>query len=306
MTVHDRPPVRSALFVPANRWPWIEKAPEYGADTLVLDLEDATPVAEKSAARDVVAAALPGLRQRGQGVWIRVNDLSTGLMADDLLACCRPGTDAIVVPKVEGPEAIREVDRLISYAEGANGVPLGTIGIVPLLETAGAIHGAYDIFRASSRLCYGGSIASSKGDVEHSVGFRWSSSFTETFVFRSSLLVAARAAGIENPMTGLITEVDPDLVRALCVESRGLGYDGMYVIHPTHVPIANEIFGPTEGEYGWAKDALAAYTSAADDGRGTLLDSNGRLLDIAHVKTARKLVVAYERVHGQTGAGLNG
>ena len=299
-----RPPVRSALFVPANRRPWIEKAPVYGADTLVLDLEDATPVAEKAAAREVVAAALPGLRERGQGVWIRVNDLSTGLMADDLLACCRPGAEAIVVPKVQGPEAIREIDRLISYAEGANGVPFGTIGIVPLLETVGAIHGAYDIFRASSRVCYGGSLTSSKGDVERSVGFRWSGGSTETFVFRSTLLVTARAAGIENPMTGLVTELDADLVRGLCVESRGLGYDGIYVIHPTHVPIANEIFGPTAEDHRWATEVLAAYALAADDGRGTLLDTNGRLIDIAHVKTAQKLAAAYERLHGDRKPGL--
>ena len=231
----DLRPVRSALFVPANREPWIEKSPAYGADVVVLDLEDATPPAEKQAAQAIVQRAIPVLRERGQGVWVRINEIDGPFVADDLEAIVWPGLEAVCLPKVTGPEAVRELDSMLTDAEGRHGVPSGAIRIVPLLETAPAILGAADVFRSSSRVAYGGGIVAPSGDVALAIGFRWSDTFEETLVLRSQVLIAARACGIENPITGLVTSVDPEPVRRFVEQSRALGYAGMFVIHPSHV-----------------------------------------------------------------------
>ncbi|MGI9659839.1 MAG: aldolase/citrate lyase family protein, partial [Gaiellaceae bacterium] len=112
-----RPVVRSALFVPANRASWIDKAPGYGADALVLDLEDATPPDEKETARGIVAERLAGLAEQGQAVWVRVNEPDSEDLLPDLAAVCRAGLGAVCVPKVASAEQIVEIDREISYNE---------------------------------------------------------------------------------------------------------------------------------------------------------------------------------------------
>lgn len=298
------PPVRSALFVPAIRRAWIEKAPSYGADTLVLDLEDATPPGDKAAARMIVRELLPALRKRGQGVWVRVNEFASGQLEDDLDAVCGQGLDAVCLPKVRGPGDIEQLDRLLAYREGRNGLPLGSIGIVPLLETAVAIAEPTPVFGASPRVRYAGAIAASGADVEFALGSRWTPTFLESLHFRSAALLAARARAIHNPMTGLVTELDVDLVRHFADHSRDIGYEGMFVIHPSHVPVVNDVFAPSEAEVAWSREVLEGYAGQLDGGRGALLDSQGRMIDIATLRVAERVAersrVFSERARSRT------
>jgi citrate lyase subunit beta / citryl-CoA lyase len=284
------PRIRSALFVPANREAWVAAAYRHGADAVVIDLEDATPPGMKAEARQAVLRALPGLRDRMQTVWVRINDLQGSDFSHDLETVCQPGVQAICVPKVMNTASLVELDRAISFWEGRRGLEFGTIGIIPLVETADAILSAREIFRASSRVRYAGGMATSKGDVERSVGFRWTDSFQETYVLRAHALLAARAADIDCPLTGIVTELDLPLVRTFAEQSRELGYAGMYVIHPSHVDVANEVFSPSSAELKWAEDILAAYSAHEQSGAGTFLDSAGRLVDLAHVRTAKRIV----------------
>ena len=102
-------PLRSLLYVPGHRGDLIEKAPRFGADALILDLEDAVPAAEKANARRTVAAAIPDLARQGITPIVRVNDLTTGLTADDVMSCAVAGLAAIRIPKVESAETVREL-----------------------------------------------------------------------------------------------------------------------------------------------------------------------------------------------------
>jgi citrate lyase subunit beta/citryl-CoA lyase len=287
-------PVRSALFVPANRERWIEKSPGYGADVVVLDLEDATPPAEKEPAQSIVRRALPRLLEREQGVWVRVNEIGGPFLADDLEAIVWPGLEAVCLPKVTGPEAVRALDSMLGEVEDRHGVPIGSIRIVPLLETAPAILGAAEVFRSSSRVAYGGGIVAPSGDVALAIGFRWSDTFEETLVLRSQVLIAARACAIENPITGLVTSVDAEPVRRFAEQSRALGYAGMFVIHPSHVAVANDAFRPSAEELDWCREILEGAERAAREGRGTFVDSQGRMIDAAMLRVARDLLARDE------------
>jgi citrate lyase subunit beta/citryl-CoA lyase len=290
----DRHPVRSALFVPANRQSWIEKSPGYGADAVVLDLEDATPEIEKPTARKIVRDLIPFLREHNQDVWIRVNEFGSHHLWTDVEAVCQPGVGAICLPKVTGADAIRELDRVITFMEGRHGIAFGTVGIVPLLETAAAIVDATNVFLASKRVCYGGGLAAAGGDVQRSIGFKWTDGFAETAVLRSQVLLAARAAGVENPVTGLITAVDTTAVSSFAQQSRALGYAGMFVIHPSHVPIANTEFTPSQEELDWANGVLAGYAVATDAGKGAFRDASGSMIDLAHVRTAERIIETHK------------
>jgi citrate lyase subunit beta/citryl-CoA lyase len=289
------PPVRSALFVPAIRRAWIEKAPGYSADALVLDLEDATPPGDKAEAREIVRELLPALRQQGQTVWVRVN--AGEQLAADIDAVGREGLGAICLPKVRGPRDIEELDRLLAYTEGRNGLNLGSIRIVPLLETAEAIHRPAPLFRASPRVAYAGGLAAPGADVEFAVGLRCTPSFVESLHLRSATLLAARACEIHNPLTGLVTDLDAELVARFADQSRDIGYEGMFVIHPTHVVIANEAFAPTDEEYAWSREVLDGFAGQLDGGRGAVLDSHGRMIDIAMLRVAERVAARY-RVFG--------
>lgn len=298
-------PIRSAMFVPANRQTWIEKAGAYGADALVLDLEDATPPEEKDNARRVLRETVTGLYEQGQTLWVRVNGLDTEHIRADIDAACRPGVSLVCVPKVSSPADVVAADRLISYAEGANGVPLGTIGIYPLLETAAGLFDAAAVFRASSRVRYGGAIAAPGADVEHAVGFRWSDSFLETLAFRSHVLLAARASGIFNPMTGLVTEIDEGATRRFAEQGRSIGYEGMFIIHPSQVAVTNEVFAPSADDFAWSEEVLELYADAAEHRKGTVLDSRGRLVDFAMLRTAKRVSERYRYFRACDGERVN-
>lgn len=286
-------PVRSALFVPANRRAWIEKVHEYGADAVVLDLEDATPPGHKAQAREIVRDMLGLLRRQRQDVWIRVNALDSEHLHDDLDAACREGADLICLPKVSGPGDIIELDRLIGYHEGRNGLPHGTLWIYPLLETARGIVDADAVFAASPRVRYGGAVTGANADVQFAVGYRWTETFTETLHLRSAVLLAARARGIENPVTGLVTALDVDLARRFAEQSRDLGYAGMFVIHPSHVAAANDVFAPTDAEHAWSREILDGYARDVDSDRGAVLDSHGRLVDYAMIRVAEQIAARH-------------
>jgi len=103
-------PSRSSLFVPGNRAAWIEKAAGYGADTLILDLEDSVPDQEKAAARPIVRARIRALAKKGQAASVRVNGFATGLTLDDLEGVVCPELASVTLPKVETPADMHELD----------------------------------------------------------------------------------------------------------------------------------------------------------------------------------------------------
>jgi citrate lyase subunit beta/citryl-CoA lyase len=138
-------PSRSALFVPGNRPAWIEKAVDYGADTLILDLEDSVPPQEKAAARATVKAGVKLLRAKGQACAVRVNAFATGLTLDDLEAVICPELERVLLPKVETPADLHQLDALLTHLERRMGIPDGQVETPLGCETAKAMRSVYEI-----------------------------------------------------------------------------------------------------------------------------------------------------------------
>jgi len=282
---------RSILFVPGNRPDWMDKAPKYGPDALILDLEDAVPIAEKAEARQTVRAGIERLRERRVPIVVRVNGVNTGLTGEDVEAIVTAGLVAVAVPKLERVEEVLKVDAWIELFERKAGLPLGTVEILALPETARGIMNAYQLATACPRVgnILGG-VGARSGDVTKAIGYKWTRSGLETLYLASHVLLAARAAGIEYPIGGGSLEVgDTELVRAQLQRAREIGYRGALLIHPSAVPIANEVFAPSKEEIEWNKGVLRAMAEAERAGRAAVT-YDGMMIDYAHVRNALDLL----------------
>jgi citrate lyase subunit beta/citryl-CoA lyase len=281
------PWLRSLLFVPASRPELFAKAAASDADAIVLDLEDAVPRDARPEARRHVKQYL----RSGAGashVLVRVNPSWSPDFLADLDACVRPGLLGIVVAKVDSPSNMTTAADALSLLEQRRKVRLGSVRIVPTLETAIGIRRSFDIACASPRVAYLGGITARDGDVQRALGFRWSASGLETLAMRSQLLLDARAAAVPNPVTGVWTDVsDLDGLRSFGQQSRDIGYEGMFVIHPSHVAVVNEVFSPDDAEQQRYARLLASYDEACRRGR-TAVAFEGRLIDSAMARTARE------------------
>lgn len=282
------PPLRSVLYVPGNRRDWIRKCARYGADGIVIDLEDAVQPEEREAARTIVSEEIGPLARQVRSVWVRVNSAPSEMRAD-LEAAVRPGLSVVQIAKTSRPEAVVAVDRLVGWLEGRNGVAFGTVAINPLLETANGVRDAFAIAMCSPRVEYVGSLISPEGDTARALRMRAMSDRigSESLHIRSKVALDARAAGIRYPLGGVVTDLRPDheTLRGFAEANRNMGYSGMLVIHPSHVPVVNEIFSPTAAELKRSLRILDDLKSSS--GRGAIRDrDNGGMIDLAMARFA--------------------
>jgi citrate lyase subunit beta/citryl-CoA lyase len=283
-------PLRSLLFVPGNKPTWMEKALNYGADALILDLEDSVPGPDKRSARTYVRGALERLQDHGPLLTVRLNALDTGLASDDLEAILCPGLAAIVAPKIDTPQDVAVLDTLLTQGERRAGMPEGQVEIFPTLETARGIYHAYHIARSSARVPTLCGTAGQGGDTARSLGYVWSKAGAETLYIRSKVLLEARAAGVAYPlMASWFNVTDLEGLRADAWLNRQLGYSGQIVVHPTHVPVVNEVFTPTPEDIAYYQGLLAAMENAERQGTAAVT-YQGAMVDIAMVKTAQQML----------------
>jgi citrate lyase subunit beta/citryl-CoA lyase len=284
-------PIRSAMFVPGNREERMLKAPKYGADALIFDLEDAVAFDQKAAARRSVRAAIEQLSGSGPALFVRINALDSGLADEDLEAVAVGGLYAVMVPKVSAPEEVREVDILLKFFEKRRGLEPGGILIDPLLETAQGLRQAYEVAAASARVAHMGAITGKDGDIARAVGFGWTDQGYEALYILSKVLLDVRAAGVPFPLGGRgWWEID-DLkgLRAEAQRAKQLGYTGMLLIHPSHIPIVNDVFSPTVAEIEHWKGLLAAVEQSEREGSSVAI-YQGAMVDTAHAKLARQML----------------
>ena len=282
---------RSILFVPGNRPEWMDKAPQYKSDALIIDLEDSVPIAEKARTRPLVREGIARLAARGVAVMVRVNGVETGLTGEDVEAIVQPGLVAIMVPKLESVQEVRKVDAWIELFERKAGMAVGTVKIVVLPETTRGVKDAYSMLTACARvgnICGASSVKS--GDYSKALGYQWTREGLEMLYSQQHTLLAARAAGVEYPIIGPPVEIrDKTLVVELLRRSRQQGYRGALLIHPSQVEPANAIFAPSLEEIEWNRGVLLAMAQAEAAGRAAVT-YDGMMIDYAHVRNALDLL----------------
>jgi len=276
---------RSMLFVPGHKPDWAPKALKAGPDAIVLDLEDSVPDGGKEAAREQVRQTIGALRAADQaiGIFVRVNGLATRLTGADLEAVVVPGLTGVFAPKISGPTDVLQLDALVDHFEIRNGVA-GLRYIIPV-ETVPAIHHCREIAAASARVGALIGPTAEHADIAREVGFEWTPGGLETLYLRSRVLLACREAGV-HPLTALWERVDDlDGLREFARQGRGLGFRGMIAIHPSHVPVINEVFGPSAADIEFYRGLAAAYEEAVRAGSGAAR-YRGLHIDKAHYDKA--------------------
>ena len=261
----------------------LEKATGFATDAVVADLEDSVPVAEKAAARVLVADMIPALAKSGQRVIVRVNSLDTGLAEDDITSVTQPDVFAISVGKTTSPGDIAEYSGLLDAAEAKAGLPTGQTFLIPWIETAAGVLHAYDIARASKRVV---AITFGAEDYTRDVGIRRTASGEEVQFPRSLVALAAHAAGVTPLDTPYVNFRDPQGLESDIAEAARLGYKGKFAIHPAQLEPIRRLFGPQPDEIEYARRVMAAWDAASADGRGAL-GLDGAMVDVPVVERAR-------------------
>jgi len=283
-------PLRTSMYVPGNKEDWMRKAPQYGSDALIFDLEDSVPVPDKEEARVLVRKMLEELGGEKPTLTVRVNRLETGLTGDDLEAITCPQLYGVLLPKVESSADVVEVDNLLSYFERKAGMEVGSVFVDPGLETAQSIRQSYEIATASPRFAHMGGSGGKGGDTSRSIGFQWTPEGLETLYLKSKVLIDVRSAGVPYPMSGGWFDIhDLEGLRSLAVQLRQLGYTGMHLIHPSHVPVVNEVFSPTPEDVRHWQGLVKAMEEMRATG-GAAITFGGDMVDIAHEETARTML----------------
>ena len=294
-SARDRPR-RSRLYLPGNEPYYFITAGLHEPDAVILDLEDSVHPEHKDAARLLVRNALAAVDFHGAETMVRINPLPTGRRDLECVLLARP--DLVLVPKVEHPAQIREVDEVVSRVSGRDE---GPPWLMPILETALGIENAFAIAGASGR-----NVALTLGleDYAADLGVPRSASGEESLYARMRVVNAARAAGLAAIDSVFSDVADLDGLRAWGARSRALGFEGMGCLHPRQVPVIHEAYAPTVAEVERALRIVAVYERAQADGLG-VVSLGSKMLDPPVIAQALR-VVHKARIDGRIPADAKG
>ena len=273
------------MFVPGNNPGMMADAHIYGPDSIMLDLEDSVTLAEKDAARLLVYHALQSVDYGQTEMVVRINPLSTPFGRKDIEAVVRAGVDVIRMPKTETADEVREVEAEIERVEERLGC-LGRTQIMAAIESALGVVNAYDIATASKRMM---GIALGAEDYCANLKTQRSQTGDELRLARETIVVAARAAGIDALDTVYSNLNDMEAFRAEVEFIKTLGFDGKSIINPRQIEVVNEVFAPKEKDIQKARTILAAIREAEARGSGVVA-VNGKMVDRPVVIRAQRTI----------------
>jgi citrate lyase subunit beta/citryl-CoA lyase len=288
MSVHPR---RSVLYMPANNARAIDKARSLPVDGVVLDLEDAVAPEAKEGARAAAVAAVRAGGFGGREVFVRINGLDTPWGADDLAAVGAAAPDAILVPKVSGPEVLDLLGtRLLDMH-----APTGT-RVWAMIETPIAILRAHEIaaLARDSEVRLAGFVIGTNDLVNEAQG-RAVKGRGPLVPWLMHCLAAARAYGLAI-LDGVYNDFrDSEGFATECRQGRDMGFDGKTLIHPSQVGPCNAVFSPDAEEVAQARRIIAAFDAPEHAGKG-VVQVDGRMVERMHADMARRLVAIAEAI----------
>ena len=290
--------LRSFLFSPGSDERKLTKAAASAADAVIFDLEDAVADSRKADARQLVAEET---RRHGEArtVFVRVNAVATGLVADDLRSVCLPGLAGICLPKAENIEDIRYVDDLLTPLEAERGLPANSVQLLLSLETARGVYLAHELALAAKRVSGLSAGTAEGGDLHAEMGGMWSDDSGTVPHVRSRIALAARAAGLACIVDGACTRLDDETVLQSAKAARAAGYSGKMAIHPRHIDAIHAAFAPTAAEIDHAQDVVRAFARAEAEGIAAIT-VGGRMIDYAMVVHARRVLAEADASNAET------
>lgn len=281
--MHSR---RAILYMPGDDRRKIEKAATLGVDSICMDLEDGTAINRKAEARAVIAQAMRELDFGAAERCIRINSIGSGWEADDLAAALEARPDSIALPKVESPEQVTWVSSRIESYELSHGLPLGSIRMIILVETAKGILHLKEIAGADKRLdavIFGGE------DFAASIGATRTKDALELLYAREAVVTACAAYDLQAIDIVTIDFKDLDALRAESEAGARLGFTGKQIIHPAQVGPVQAAFTPSDEAIAYARRVVETFEANQKEGKGAYA-LDGKMIDMPLLKNAQKVL----------------
>jgi citrate lyase subunit beta/citryl-CoA lyase len=259
----------------------LEKARSLAADGLIFDLEDAVAPDAKASAREQVGAAIRAGGYGAREIVVRVNALATPWGQADLAAAAGAGADAVLIPKVESADLVRQALAVLDAAGAPADLPLWC-----MMETPRAMLRAEAIAAAHPRV---GCLVMGTSDLAKDLHAAHTPERLPMITALGLCLLAARACGLAILDGVHLDLADAEAFEAACRQGAELGFDGKTLIHPGQIGPANAAFAPDADALARARRIIEAHEQAARKGKGVVV-VDGRLVENLHVIEARRQV----------------
>jgi citrate lyase subunit beta/citryl-CoA lyase len=294
--IEGRSLMRSLLFVPGDSEKKLEKGLTSGADLLLIDLEDSVSAERKEAARKIAAEFLAANRDRpSPRLFVRINDLASGLADDDLAAVMPSLPHGILLPKSNSGKDVTRLSAKLNVHEARAGVEEGSTQIIAIItETAIGTLSAASYPGASTRLI---GLSWGAEDLSAAIGARTardeSGRYTDVFrLARAVTILGASAADVASIDTVYINYRDEEGLARECTEAERDGFTAKLAIHPAQIPIINHAFTPSPESIAHARRIIDAF--AADPAAG-VIGIDGEMVDRPHLRRAERLIARSAR-----------
>ncbi|MFM9992955.1 MAG: HpcH/HpaI aldolase/citrate lyase family protein [Burkholderiaceae bacterium] len=286
---------RTLLFAPGSRTELLTKAQLGAADAMIFDLEDSVPLNAKDEARKNIQQVLGlGLKKP---MYLRISNPRAGDYVADLGIFHNHSlfnVAGVALPKADDAHDIETVSKALQDIEIKAGVAVGSLSILPMIETCLGLRNSFDIAKSSKRVSGMALASAEQGDFMVDLGGRWTPRSLALTYPRSKLVVDSRAAGVEWIVDGVFMNLkDTQMLREECLIARELGFVGKMAIHPSQVDVMHEVFSPSAEEIEYARGLIAAFREGEARGVGAV-KYEGMMVDYANVRLAERTLALVE------------
>jgi len=277
---------RTALYIPGNNPAMVQQGGVYGADSILLDLEDAVALTEKDSARILVRNMIRDIDFYDTEIAVRINHIDTPFGMSDLEHMIPVKPDAIRIPKIESKEDLMKVIEIIEKIEDQHSIPHDIIKLHPMIETAVGVKNAFEIASCHKRVT---AITIGGQDLTADMGIANTKDNAGIDYARKAIVMAAKANRIDVLDTVFADVDDDEGLRKETEYAKKIGFTGKAVINPRQIDIIHEVFSPSKEEIRKAFKIVKAFNENSAKGIGVFA-LDGKMID-APVVTRAQLVL---------------
>jgi len=274
------------LYIPGNNPAMIQQGGVYGADSILLDLEDAVALNQKDAARILVRNMIQVIDFYDAEVCVRINHLSTPFGLADLEAIVPLQPSAIRYPKTESAEEVAELLTIIEKIEDRHGLPHNKMTLHAMIETA---MGVQNVFNIASQFIRVDAITIGGQDLTADMNIVYTPEGTGIDFARKRIVMAAKASHIDVIDTIFPDVNDEEGLRKETEYAKSIGFTGKAVINPRQIEIIHQVYTPTEEEIRKAYRIVKEFKINSAAGVGVFA-IDGKMIDAPIVTRAEYIL----------------
>ncbi|MBU3091182.1 HpcH/HpaI aldolase/citrate lyase family protein [Clostridium sp. CF011] len=276
---------RTMLFMPGNTPAMLQDAGILGADSIILDLEDAVSITEKDSARILVSEAIKNVDYSNVEVVVRVNPFSTEFAQKDIDIIARVKPDTLMIPKAT-EEELKAINEILTNIEAQECFAKGSIKLIPIVETAYGVENVYNIIKSCDRIV---AVLLGGEDLTSDLGIKRTKEGEEVFYARNRVAIACRAMKVDSIDTPFTDTNDFEGLSKDTFKAKSLGFTGKAAINPRQIDTIHSVYAPTSEEVKYAKRVLEAMEEAEKEGKG-VFSLDGKMVDAPVINRAKNTV----------------